>query len=263
LCDYTEFTFGSATIKFGGAIGNFNALNYAHHNVNWIEWSDKFIESLGFKRSKFTTQIDHYDMMCAFFDCMKSINTLFIDLSRDVWEYISRDYFVLNINEKEVGSSTMPHKVNPINFENAEGNFEMSNGMFEIFCRKLPISRLQRDLTDSTVTRNFGSAFGYMFLAMNSLYKGLGKLQTNPRAINDDLDSNYHVVCEGIQTVMKREGIHNGYEIMKEFTRKYSKPGKDEFEEFIAKMDVDDVIKSKLLCLSPKTYVGRIPSDYK
>ena len=255
--------FSNAKVKFGGAVGNFNAHAYSYGHVNWLKWADEFVESIGFKRAQFTTQIDHYDMMGAYFDCIKRINTILMDLCIDVWEYISRDYLTLAINDNEVGSSAMPHKVNPINFENSEGNLHLANSTFELLTRKLPVSRMQRDLTDSTITRNIGVAFGYTFVALNNIAKGLKKITPNIKVLHKELEENSVVISEGLQSLLKKEGIADGYEMLKEFTRKHSKPSMYDFKQFIKNLDVDDFTERKMLCLSPIIYTGIIPNDYK
>lgn len=255
--------FSSAKVKFGGAIGNLNAHVVSYPQINWIEWANNFVQSFGLTRAQFTTQIDHYDGMADIFDCTKRINVILIDLCRDIWSYISQKYFVLSIDENEVGSSAMPHKVNPINFENAEGNLQLGNCMFEFFSRKLPISRMQRDLSDSTVVRNFGVAFGYSFLAYSNILKGLKKINPNLQIIAKDLNDSHIVVAEAIQTILKTNGISNAYELLKEFTRQYQKPTQQDFEDFIQKLDVCKITKKKLLSITPHNYIGSIPIDYK
>lgn len=247
-------------IKFGGCIGNFNAHYAAYPDIDWMSFGDQFVSKFGFKRAKYTTQIDHYDMMCRYFDNIKRTNTILIDLCRDIWEYISRDYLQLKIIDTEVGSSTMPHKVNPIDFENAEGNLLMANTLLEFFSSKLPVSRLQRDLTDSTITRNFGSAFGYCIIAYKSLLKGLSKIKPNIPELQRDLNSNYIVISEALQTILKINGHTEAYELLKEFTRKNEKPGKNEFNIFIKSLNVDDAIKQQLLNIEPSTYIGKFPN---
>ncbi len=257
-------TLSSSRIKFGGCIGNFNAHVVAYPNVDWLDFADSFIKEVGFnQRAQYTTQIDHYDMMCAYFDCVKRVNTILLDMCRDIWEYISHDQLVLKINAEEVGSSTMPHKVNPIDFENAEGNLQLGNSMFELFSRKLPVSRLQRDLSDSTVTRNFGVAFGYTLLAYRNIQKGLRKISPNIRHLRAEINDNYVVVGEALQSILKSQGIDNGYEILKQFTRQYTKPTKDEFLQFIDTLDVSDDVKQRMKVLSPPFYTGVFPKDYK
>ncbi len=257
-------TLASGRVKFGGCIGNFNAHHAAYPNIDWLEFADKFISDLGFgQRAQFTTQIDHYDMMCAYFDCIKRINTILLDLCRDVWEYISHDQLILKIDPDEVGSSTMPHKVNPIDFENAEGNLQLGNALFELFSRKLPVSRLQRDLSDSTVTRNFGVAFGYTLLAYRNIQKGLRKVSPNVKLLRTQINDNYVVVGEALQSILKSQGIDNGYEILKQFTRQYTKPTQEQFHEFIDDLSVDDDVKERMKMISPQFYTGVIPKDYK
>jgi len=258
-----ERSFEDAHVKFGGAIGNFNAHWISYGKIDWKKWADDFIKSFGFKRAQFTTQIDHYDMMGAVFDDMKRINTVLLDLCRDIWDYISRDYLMLSINTSEIGSSTMPHKVNPINFENAEGNLILANALFETFSRKLPVSRMQRDLSDSTVTRNFGVAFGYTFIALSGIISGMKKITPNTDVLNADLEKNYIVIGEAIQSILKTEGIENGYELLKQFTRTRTKPDKFDFTSFINNLNVSDFTRQRMLCLSPFMYTGTIPYDYK
>lgn len=247
--------------KFGGCNGNFNAHYVAYPGIDWMLFGDRFLEQLGLCRAQFTTQIDHYDMMCEYFDRTRRINNILVDFCRDVWEYISRDYLRLKINRGEVGSSTMPHKVNPIDFENAEGNLLMANSMFEFFSSKLPISRLQRDLTDSTVTRNFGCAFGYSFVAYKSILKGMSKIVPNIDEINQDLNANYIVVSEAIQTILKVHGHDNAYELLKDFTRKYEKPTREEFVTFINSLAITDELKQRLYDITPTNYIGGFPND--
>ncbi len=243
--------------KFGGATGNFNAHHIAYPEVNWMKFADKFVDArLGLDRSKFTTQIEHYDNLAALFDCLKRINTILIDFSRDVWQYISMEYFKQKIVANEVGSSAMPHKVNPIDFENAEGNLGIANAIFEHLTVKLPISRLQRDLTDSTVLRNVGVPFAHTLIAFKSLAKGLGKLKLNVKALDADLDNNWAVVAEAIQTILRREGYPKPYEKLKELTRSNSQIGENEIKVFIENLDVDDIIKEELQLISPHNYTG-------
>ncbi len=247
----------SFSAKFGGATGNFNAHHVAYPEINWIEFADNFVKNhLGLKRQKTTTQIEHYDNMAAFFDNLKRINTILIDLNRDIWTYISMDYFKQKIKEGEVGSSAMPHKVNPIDFENSEGNLGVANAMFEYFSSKLPISRLQRDLTDSTVTRNIGVPVAHTIIALKSILKGLDKLILNNEKINDDLESNWAVVSEAIQTILRRENYPDPYETLKELTRINQKITKEIIREFIDSLDVSDDVKNELKQISPKNYTG-------
>jgi len=243
--------------KFGGATGNFNAHVAAYSHVDWIEFANRFVtDSLGLKRSQVTTQIDHYDHMAAFFDALKRINTIFIDLDRDVWTYISMNYFRQKIKKGEVGSSAMPHKVNPIDFENSEGNFGIANAVFEHLSAKLPISRLQRDLTDSTVSRNIGVPIAHMMIGLKSLERGLHKLILAEDVVQADLEANWVVVAEGIQTILRREGFPEPYEVLKELTRTNQVIDKETIAVFVEKLDVSGSVKKELLTLSPQTYVG-------
>lgn len=243
--------------KFGGATGNFNAHHIAYPEVNWMKFADKFVDgTLGLKRSKFTTQIEHYDNLGAIFDCLKRINTILIDFSRDIWQYISMEYFKQKIVANEVGSSAMPHKVNPIDFENAEGNLGIANAVFEHLSSKLPISRLQRDLTDSTVLRNVGVPLAHTLIAYKSIIKGLGKLTLNVKALDADLNNNWAVVAEAIQTILRREGYPKPYEKLKELTRNNTLIGEVQIKEFIANLDVSDSIKEELELISPHNYTG-------
>ncbi len=244
--------------KFGGATGNFNAHVAAYPTVNWIAFADNFVNNkLELNRSHYTTQIEHYDNLAACFDALKRINTIMLDLSRDIWAYISMDYFKQQIKKGEVGSSAMPHKVNPIDFENAEGNIGVANALYEHFAAKLPVSRLQRDLTDSTVLRNIGVPVSHSIIAIRSLAKGLNKLIVNQAKINQDLESNWAVVSEGIQTILRREGYPNPYEALKELTRNPNEIfTRENIAAFIQKLKVSDAVKKELLALSPQTYTG-------
>ncbi|MDR0661498.1 MAG: adenylosuccinate lyase [Prevotellaceae bacterium] len=243
--------------KFGGATGNFNAHYVAYPKIDWIAFANNFVsEVLGLERSRLTTQIDHYDSLAAIFDSFKRINTILIDLCRDIWTYISMGYFKQRIKEGEVGSSAMPHKVNPIDFENAEGNFGMANAVFEHLSLKLPISRLQRDLTDSTVLRNIGVPMAHTILGFKSIMKGLGKLIVDNDALNCDLEDNWAVVAEGIQTILRRELYPNPYEALKSLTRTNKPITKEDIEEFIAKLDVSDNVKNELKAITPQSYTG-------
>jgi adenylosuccinate lyase len=245
------------TAKFGGATGNFNAHQVAYPEINWIEFANNFVnEQLGLTRVQFTTQIEPYDFMAAHLDNWKRINNILIDFSRDVWSYISMDYFKQKIKEGEVGSSAMPHKVNPIDFENAEGNFGIANALVEHLASKLPISRLQRDLTDSTVLRNLGVPFGHILIALNSLDRGLGKLILNAKAIDADLENNWAVIAEAIQTILRRERYPNPYEALKELTRSNEKITREKIHNFIDSLDITDEIKNELKQISPQTYTG-------
>ena len=243
--------------KFGGATGNFNAHHVAYPSVDWADFANKFVnERLGLSRSQFTTQIDHYDNLAAIFDALKRINTILIDLSRDMWTYISMEYFKQRIKAGEVGSSAMPHKVNPIDFENAEGNFGMANAIFEHLSAKLPVSRLQRDLTDSTVMRNMGVPVAHTLISFKSLMKGLGKLLLNRAALEHDLERNWAVVAEGIQTILRREGYPKPYEALKALTRTNEAITEESIHNFIATLDVSPEVKAELANLTPHTYTG-------
>ncbi len=244
--------------KFGGATGNFNAHYSAYPDIDWIAFADTFVSrQLGLKRSAVTTQIDHYDHLAAILDNLKRINTILIDFSRDMWTYISLNYFKQKIAAHEVGSSTMPHKVNPIDFENAEGNFGVANAIFEHLSAKLPISRLQRDLTDSTVTRNIGVPAGHMLIGLTSLMRGMSKLIINKDIIRRDLDSNWAVVTEGIQTILRREGYPRPYEALKALTRTHAKITRETLAEFIDGLDISEETKDELKALTPETYTGK------
>lgn len=243
--------------KFGGATGNFNAHKVAYPHIDWNSFAQKLTEGkLGLKRSWPTTQIEHYDYMAALFDNLKRINTILIDLCRDFWSYISMEYFRQKIKKGEVGSSAMPHKVNPIDFENAEGNLGIANAIFEHLSSKLPISRLQRDLTDSTVLRNIGVPIAHTIISLKSIEKGLNKLILNNIAIERDLENNWAVVAEGIQTVLRREGYPKPYEALKELTRTNSVIDKNAIATFIKKLNVNDSIKEELLKITPQSYTG-------
>ena len=243
--------------KFGGATGNFNAHQVAYPTFDWIQFGNQFLQdSLGLGRQQFTTQIEHYDMMAALFDNLKRINTILIDFCRDLWAYISMEYFKQKINANEVGSSAMPHKVNPIDFENAEGNLGMANAFFEHLSAKLPISRLQRDLTDSTVTRNIGVPFAHVLISIQSIEKGMSKLLLNQEAIDRDLENNCMVVAEAIQTILRRESYPNPYEKLKELTRTNEKVTMKKIHAFIETLDVNELIKSELRLIDPSNYAG-------
>ena len=240
--------------KFGGAVGNFNAHHYAYPNIDWIKFADEYIEELGLVRSKYTTQIENYDSLSKVLDNLKRVNTILLDMCQDTWLYISFDYFKLKINENETGSSTMPHKVNPIDFENAEGNLQIANTLIEFFSRKLPISRLQRDLTDSTITRNLGTCIAHSLIAYKSILKGMGKLEINKTKINEDLENNWIVITEGIQSVLRTKGI-NGYEMMKKISRVSGKVTKNDLKNALGKvLPVDEV--DELMKLTPFNYIG-------
>ena len=243
--------------KFGGATGNFNAHFAAYPDIDWHDFAEKFCSNLGLDRSYPTTQIEHYDNLAAYFDNFKRINTILIDLSRDVWTYISMDYFKQQIVDGEVGSSAMPHKVNPIDFENAEGNLGIANSFFQHLSIKLPISRLQRDLTDSTVLRNIGVPFGHGLIALNNLQKGLKKLIVNKKKIDQDLNNNWVVVAEAIQTILRREGYPKPYEALKDLTRTNNRINKETISDFIHTLNVPQLVKDELILLSPHNFVGR------
>lgn len=243
--------------KFGGATGNFNAHHVAYPEIDWIEFANEFVEdTLGLTRSQITTQVEHYDNLARLFDALKRINTILIDLNRDLWTYISMDYFKQKIKEGEIGSSAMPHKVNPIDFENSEGNLGIANALFEHLAAKLPISRLQRDLTDSTVLRNIGVPIAHSLLAIKSMQKGLSKLLINEDKIKADLENNWAVVAEAIQTVLRRENYPKPYEALKELTRKNEKVTEQSIAEFIEHLSVSEQIKEELRKISPYNYTG-------
>lgn len=243
--------------KFGGATGNFNAHAIAYPKINWVTFANKFCaERLGLQRQQYTTQIEHYDLLAAHFDGLKRINTILIDFCRDIWTYISLEYFRQKTKKGEVGSSAMPHKVNPIDFENAEGNLGIANALFEHLSAKLPISRLQRDLTDSTVLRNIGIPFSHTIISINSINKGLGKLLLNEDAIKADLDKNWAVVAEAIQTVLRREQYPQPYEALKELTRGKTSIDKQAIHSFIKKLKVKPAVKQELLKITPFNYTG-------
>jgi len=243
--------------KLGGATGNFNAHHITFPQVDWNGFANNFThQKLGLQRSHPTTQIEHYDNMAALFDNLKRINTILIDYSRDVWQYVAMNYFKQKIKEGEVGSSAMPHKVNPIDFENAEGNLGIANALFEHLSGKLPISRLQRDLTDSTVLRNIGVPLAHTFIALKSLEKGINKLELNQSAIDKDLDDNWAVVAEAIQTILRREGYPNPYEALKALTRKNEKITQEKLVDFINSLAVNELLKSELKKITPFNYTG-------
>ena len=243
--------------KFGGATGNYNAHKVAYPNTDWKAFGTKFVEdSLGLHHSFPTTQIEHYDHFAAFFDALKRINTILIDLDRDIWTYVSMDYFKQKIKAGEIGSSAMPHKVNPIDFENSEGNLGIANAIFEHLSAKLPISRLQRDLTDSTVLRNIGVPFGHTIIAFEATLKGLNKLLLNETKFAEDLEKNWAVVAEAIQTILRREGYPNPYEALKELTRINTGITKESIQAFIETLNVSDDIKNELKQITPSNYLG-------
>jgi adenylosuccinate lyase len=246
--------------KFGGATGNFNAHYVAFPDIDWIEFSNDFVNNkLELNRSQYTTQIEHYDNLAALFDALKRINTILIDLDRDIWSYVSMDYFKQKIKAGEVGSSAMPHKVNPIDFENSEGNLGIANALFEHLSAKLHISRLQRDLTDSTVLRNIGVPIAHTLIAFQSTLKGLEKLIINEEKIRQDLDNNWAVLAEAIQTVLRGIAYPNPYEALKELTRTNAKITKETLADFIDGLDIDEDVKDRLKALSPDKYTGINP----
>jgi len=243
--------------KFGGATGNFNAHHVAFPNKDWVKLANEFVEgTLGLQRQQYTTQIEHYDNLAAHFDAIKRINTILIDLCRDIWTYVSMDYFKQKTLKNEVGSSAMPHKVNPIDFENAEGNLGVANALLEHFSSKLPVSRLQRDLTDSTVLRNIGVPFAHTILALKSIEKGLGKLVLNKERLVQDLENNWAVVAEAIQTVLRRENYPKPYEALKELTRGKAGITKQSLHAFIDDLEITSAIKKELKRITPFNYTG-------
>ena len=245
--------------KFGGATGNFNAHHVAFPKTDWVKFGNEFLESLGLVRQQYTTQIEHYDGLAAQFDNMRRINNILIDLCRDIWTYISLDYFKQQTKAGEVGSSAMPHKVNPIDFENAEGNLGMANALFDHLANKLPISRLQRDLTDSTVLRNIGVPIAHTLIAFRSLEKGLSKLVLNDEKIYADLDNNWAVVSEAIQTILRRENYPKPYEALKELTRGKGPIDQKTLHKFIEKLNVSAKVKKELRAITPHNYTGMLP----
>ncbi len=249
------------TCKFGGATGNFNAHQVAFPKVDWVKFGNEFAENLGLGRQQYTTQIEHYDNLAAHFDCMKRINNILLDFCRDTWTYISMEYFKQKTKKGEIGSSAMPHKVNPIDFENAEGNLGLANSIFEYLSSKLPVSRLQRDLTDSTVLRNIGVPFAHTILAMKSIEKGLGKLIINDARIHEDLENNWAVVAEAIQTILRRENYPNPYEALKDLTRGHKHIDKKAIHQFIDGLKITESLKKELKKISPHNYTGA-PSKF-
>ena len=245
------------TAKFGGATGNFNAHHVAYPEYDWREFGNKFVSGkLGLEREQYTTQISNYDCLGAVFDAMRRINTIIIDLDRDIWMYISMEYFKQKIKAGEVGSSAMPHKVNPIDFENSEGNMGMANAILQFLAQKLPVSRLQRDLTDSTVLRNVGVPMGHGVIAIQSTLKGLRKLILNEEKINADLDNTWAVVAEAIQTILRREAYPHPYEALKALTRTNKKMTEETIHEFIKELNVSDAVKAELMAITPHSYTG-------
>jgi adenylosuccinate lyase len=242
--------------KFGGATGAFNAHRLAFPEVNWPAFGDQLVNELGLIRSYPTTQIDHYDQLAAVFDALRRINIIFMDFAKDVWQYISMDFFKQKIVAGEVGSSAMPHKVNPIDFENAEGNLGIANALFDHLSNKLPISRLQRDLTDSTVLRNVGVPLSHTLIALKSLNKGMGKLILNEDAIHADLNKNWAVVAEAIQTILRREKVEGAYELLKNLTRTNNGINDKSIAKFVAKLEVSDAVKIEISKITPFNYLG-------
>ena len=251
------------TGKFGGATGNFNAHHIAFPKTDWIKFGNEFVQHLGLNRQQYTTQIEHYDNLAAHFDCMKRINNILTDLCRDTWSYVSMEYFRQKTKKGEVGSSAMPHKVHPIDFENAEGNLGIANSLLEFLAAKLPVSRLQRDLTDSTVLRNIGVPFAHTIIAFRSIEKGLSKLVINDAKIYEDLDNNWAVVAEAIQTILRREKYSNPYEALKNLTRGNNKIDKKNIHQFIDSLKVKEEIKKELKKITPHNYTGLIPFTEK
>ena len=245
-----------STAKFGGATGNFNAHHVAYPSTDWINFSNAFLDSLGLKRNQTTTQIDHYDTLAALLDALKRMNTILIDLNREWWTYISMDYFKQQLKEGEIGSSAMPHKVNPIDFENSEGNLGIANALFEHLSAKLPISRLQRDLTDSTVLRSIGVPLGHSLISVLSTLKGLDKLVLNEAKLKADLEDNWAVIAEAIQTILRREQFEKPYEALKQLTRKNEKVTKDTVHDFIDTLAISSALKDELKNITPWNYLG-------
>lgn len=255
------FAFIPFSAKFGGATGNFNAHNIAFPKVDWIDFADEYVASLGLERDLFTTQIENYDNLAAYFDNLRRINTILIDFARDIWMYISMEYFKQKIKKDEVGSSAMPHKVNPIDFENAEGNLGMANAILTHLSMKMPISRMQRDLTDSTVSRNIGVPIAHTLIALASLKKGINKLILNQDALNEDLENNWAVVAEGLQTLLRSIDYPDAYETLKQLTRKNTKIDQQSIKEFIDSLQVDDDMKQRMKQITPQTYIGIYPKE--
>ncbi|MEO6613236.1 MAG: adenylosuccinate lyase [Chitinophagaceae bacterium] len=247
--------------KFGGATGNFNAHHIAFPKIDWVKMANEFVSQLGLNRQQFTTQIEHYDNMASHFDCMKRVNNILVDLCRDVWTYVSMEYFKQKTKKGEIGSSAMPHKVNPIDFENAEGNLGMANAIFEHLSAKLPVSRLQRDLTDSTVLRNIGVPFAHTLVAFRSIEKGLSKLIINDQKLYEDLENNWAVVAEAIQTILRRENYPNPYEALKDLTRGNQQIDKKAIHGFIDNLKVGENLKKELKKITPHNYTGINPKS--
>lgn len=244
--------------KFGGATGNLNAHYAAFPNSDWVNFANNFLMKLGLERQQFTTQIEHYDNIAALFDNMKRINIILTDFCRDIWSYISMEYFIQKIVPSEVGSSAMPHKINPIDFENAEGNLGIANTLFSFLSEKLPVSRLQRDLTDSTVSRNIGVPLSHTIIAFKSIEKGISRLQLNTDKLNHDLEENWIVVSEAIQTILRKAGYPQPYEILKKLTRTHKKPNQAELHSFIDSLEIDEKLKSYLKSITPFNYTGKV-----
>ena len=245
--------------KFGGATGGFNAHHVAYPDIDWVQFGNDFVESLNLKRSQYTTQIEHYDCLAAYFDGLSRINTILIDFCRDMWQYISLEYLKQKIKPGEIGSSAMPHKVNPIDFENAEGNLGMANALFSHFSQKLPVSRLQRDLSDSTVLRNIGVPVGHMLVAFQSVLKGLAKVEINESAFALDLKAHPEVIAEAIQTILRRENFPEPYEALKKLSRVGGSLDMNTIREFIHGLPVKDEVKAELLKITPENYIGILP----
>jgi adenylosuccinate lyase len=249
-----------SSAKFGGATGNLNAHHVAYPSIDWIKFADHFVrDSLGLERSTTTTQIEHYDNLAAFFDNLKRINTILLDFSKDAWTYISMDYFHQKVKKNEVGSSAMPHKVNPIDFENAEGNLGIANAFFDHLSAKLPISRLQRDLTDSTVIRNIGVPLAHSMIAFRSLLRGIEKLVLNEEKLAKDLDDNWAVISEAIQTILRRENYPDPFEALKDLTRGNKKIDRQTLHNFIDGLNISAAVKNELKKITPANYTGLIP----
>ncbi len=245
--------------KFGGATGGFNAHHVAYPEINWVKFGNDFIKSLNLNRSQYTTQIEHYDCLAAYFDAHSRINTILIDFCRDMWQYVSMEYLKQKVKPGEIGSSAMPHKVNPIDFENAEGNLGMANALFAHFSQKLPVSRLQRDLSDSTVLRNIGVPVGHMLVAFQSVLKGLGKIEINERAFAEDLQKHPEVIAEAIQTILRRENFPEPYEALKKLSRVGESLDMKTIRDFIRTLPVGEEIKAELLQITPENYIGLLP----
>lgn len=245
--------------KFGGATGNYNAHYVAYPQYDWLKFGDKFVTSLGLERSLYTTQIENYDNMAAYFDNLRRINTILIDFCRDIWLYISMEYFKQKIKEGEVGSSAMPHKVNPIDFENAEGNLGMANAILTHLSMKLPISRMQRDLTDSTVSRNIGVPIAHIMIALSSIKKGIGKLILNDQKVNNDLENNWAVIAEALQTILRSIDYPNAYETLKALTRTNAHINRNSIKEFIETLNISEEVKERMRRITPQNYIGIYP----